>query len=729
MSFRRHLLKRMKGEKELPYIQLDYIESTGTQYIDTGYIPTINTDIKTRASVQYNSGSTPVALFGYLSGSDPYNRYAVQYHKDIIYCAKGKTEASNDTIDYTKMCDIETQGDKYIYNGIEMSVAPLDFSVHNKLSIVLFARRTTNVNRHSKSKIEFFKIYENGTLAMDLIPCIRKSDGVVCMYDNVSKSFFENEGTGSFVPGTLTNLPEGYAQVSYLESTGTQYIDTGVIYDTNNTYTISGKINYSRKTTFTGSGWNGGGCFGITQDGAISDGTNLTGVSGANKDITFTQTINSGSSSQTVTSYSVGGTEYSLQRAHSSLSTYAGNGGFGLFALYSTNTYIYFTSGKIYYYIIWDNGTIARYLVPCLDDENTPCMYDILNDKCYYNEGTGEFTYGKIIKRVGLPKYYQKLEYLESTGTQYIDIGLKVSNKTKVELVGKQYVAGSSLFGVNPLFVITSVQSTDKKQLCRFRYNNTSQDTDVNILELSKITFDKNKGYINDVLLATFAEATFSSAYNAILFGRRINSSGALEELTQQRIDYFKMWENDVLVRDMIPCLDENGRPCMYDMVNYKTYYNLGEEEFLYGIKEPTKNLIKETNLGFPSGGSTSISINSTYPYSYYMNDILLEKGKTYEVNVTYVRTPSATDDGTVRFRMLNEDGTFWGAPATGTYNDFFENVELIGKVGSSSISQWFSFKKAIIKPLKKCYMRPLVILGTKAKTPPCAYFVDIKEV
>lgn len=184
-----------------------------------------------------------------------------------------------------------------------------------------------------------------------------------------------------------------------------------------------------------------------------------------------------------------------------------------------------------------------------------------------------------------LPDGYILCEYLESTGTQYIDIGLKVSNKTKVELIGKQYTSRSSLFGVNPLFVITSSLSTaDKKQLCRFRYNNTTQDTNVNILELSKITFDKNKGYINDVLLATFTETTFSSTYNAILFGRRINSSGALEELAKQRIDYFKMWENDVLVRDMIPCLDENGVPCMYDTISKQTFYNQGTGEFKWSI-------------------------------------------------------------------------------------------------------------------------------------------------
>ena len=202
-NFRRRLMMSINKSK-LPsgYIELKYIESTGTQYIDTGYIPTINTDIKTRASSQYNAGLIPVALFGYLSGNNPYNRYAIQYHKNIIYCSKGNTEVSNGTIDYTKMCNIETQGNKYIYNGIEMSVEPLDFSVSNNLSIILFARKTTNVNRHSKSKIEFFKIYENGVLVQYLIPCL-DNNGTPCMYDTVSGKTFYNQGTGEFIAGPI----------------------------------------------------------------------------------------------------------------------------------------------------------------------------------------------------------------------------------------------------------------------------------------------------------------------------------------------------------------------------------------------------------------------------------------------------------------------------------------------------------------------------------------------
>jgi hypothetical protein len=37
------------------------------------------------------------------------------------------------------------------------------------------------------------------------------------------------------------------------------------------------------------------------------------------------------------------------------------------------------------------------------------------------------------------------------------------------------------------------------------------------------------------------------------------------------------------ITRDLIPCLDFNGRPCMFDKISRKTFYNQGTGEFLYG--------------------------------------------------------------------------------------------------------------------------------------------------
>lgn len=52
--------------------------------------------------------------------------------------------------------------------------------------------------------------------------------------------------------------------------------------------------------------------------------------------------------------------------------------------------------GRIYSCKIYDNGTLARDFIPVLDNYGVPCLYDKVEDKLYYNAGTGKFTYGFI---------------------------------------------------------------------------------------------------------------------------------------------------------------------------------------------------------------------------------------------------------------------------------------------------------------------------------------------
>ena len=46
---------------------------------------------------------------------------------------------------------------------------------------------------------------------------------------------------------------------------------------------------------------------------------------------------------------------------------------------------------------------------------------------------------------------------------------------------------------------------------------------------------------------------------------------------------YFKIYDNNELVRNFIPGLDPNGTPCLYDTVLKIPFYNSGTGEFLYG--------------------------------------------------------------------------------------------------------------------------------------------------
>ena len=92
---------------------------------------------------------------------------------------------------------------------------------------------------------------------------------------------------------------------------------------------------------------------------------------------------------------------------------------------------------KIYNFKTIDGGKPKNNFVPALDETGTPCMYDLVTYKTFYNSGTGEFEYDSPVEEDNepslLPNDYTKLDYLESTGVQYIDTGIKLTNKSKVK--------------------------------------------------------------------------------------------------------------------------------------------------------------------------------------------------------------------------------------------------------------------------------------------------------
>lgn len=53
-----------------------------------------------------------------------------------------------------------------------------------------------------------------------------------------------------------------------------------------------------------------------------------------------------------------------------------------------------FAIAKMGKFTIKNNGVTKVELIPMLDDNNRPCMYDNISNRYYYNEGTGEFLYG-----------------------------------------------------------------------------------------------------------------------------------------------------------------------------------------------------------------------------------------------------------------------------------------------------------------------------------------------
>ena len=79
----------------------------------------------------------------------------------------------------------------------------------------------------------------------------------------------------------------------------------------------------------------------------------------------------------------------------------------------------------------------------------------------------------------------------------------------------------------------------------------------------------------------TINNGDLSTVSNSIyLFGTHSPSGGA--QTSSERIYEFKLWDNDVLVRDMVPVLNGSSVPGMYDKITGTFYQNLGTGDFTY---------------------------------------------------------------------------------------------------------------------------------------------------
>ncbi len=172
--------------------------------------------------------------------------------------------------------------------------------------------------------------------------------------------------------------------------------------------------------------------------------------------------------------------------------------------------------------------------------------------------------------------YSKELEYLESSGTQYIDTGFVPNQNTRVKVIfsykSAGYIFASENAWKNASFDLHST-------LCA--YNNT--DYQFGALTTNAIysaDFNKNNFSLQNGTTKTFTAATFSSGLNLYLFGG--NRGGSLNEAMKGKIYSCKIYDNGAMVRDYIPVLNKNGVACLYDKVNKQFYYNAGTGTFSY---------------------------------------------------------------------------------------------------------------------------------------------------
>lgn len=186
--------------------ELSYLQSTGTQYIDTEYIPNGNTAIEMLASgISASSFALSSGGTWFVGGRQGYlnKAFGFYYNPSLqnLYYAFGNnmpsaTYSSSLIYGDNKKFYADKTG-LYVNDSKVVSAASTTFTSPSSLFLFGLNNNGTPAS-HTSYKIHYCKIYDNGKLVRDFIPVLDLNN-IPCMYDKVTNTIFENNGNGEFL--------------------------------------------------------------------------------------------------------------------------------------------------------------------------------------------------------------------------------------------------------------------------------------------------------------------------------------------------------------------------------------------------------------------------------------------------------------------------------------------------------------------------------------------------
>lgn len=186
------------------YKKLKYIQSSGTQYINTEFIPNGNTrvvcDFQMMAAFSASAGVFGARTSGTSQIYALFHIRANTFRTDY-YGYTPEFAVANDQARMT----VDKNKNVTVLDGVTTTSAAS--TVSTGYPLYLFAVNYTGELRYpATARIFSCQIYDNGTLVRDFVP-VKNSVGTVGLYDVVNSVFYANAGTGAFTAGPLATGP------------------------------------------------------------------------------------------------------------------------------------------------------------------------------------------------------------------------------------------------------------------------------------------------------------------------------------------------------------------------------------------------------------------------------------------------------------------------------------------------------------------------------------------
>ena len=619
---------------------LDYVQTDGSAYIDTGIIGKTGTKASIGMMWHNGGGTKDVCFLGARNGSNGrfllchaysgnWNLAYRSYYTSSAVVTNPKP--ADDTfysvqseIDATGVYKITVNGKSYTHNPNSSDTG----SWSSSFSMYLFALQgqtsgTASNKSPSGTRCYWTRIWQqdaNGVyqFVRDFVPC-KKGDRVG-LWDRVSGDIFY-PATGTLTAGSTVAIhAEPDKMLEYVESDGTQYIDTGVV----------GRDGTKAEMTLVYTSLTGGNVGHVMLGSSSGASTNMfympwcrtynsyyRAMTGYNARYQYIYWAEGYSAIYTDTKYTLSCEATANCHYNATLNgydnsyDYSANGpvdtGYPMYAFAANDSGVAakYASAKLYSLKIWQtdaNGDyqLVRDFIPCIKDGKAG-LFDKVSNMVYFSYGTKDFSAegARVLSARGAPDKF--LKYVASTGEQYIDTGVVGKDGTKAEIDFKFSELGSSSiillgaddsdpWGSNNKFYLLAYRSSSGNLTDGYgkRYNQTFVATTDRRQVISEAmvggTFKTTMNGSTVQHDYTTNPGPYNSGLSLYLFtNNRNGTAGTLA--AKARCYGLKIWQTDAngvyqTVRNYKPCL-KDGRAGLYDEVSDTVYFSLSKTDLV----------------------------------------------------------------------------------------------------------------------------------------------------
>ena len=194
------------------YQEVEYLQSSGTQYINTGLsIPYGNNTWGTQFEITFMMLSDVTHAVGgvvYSTTNIQLGFPAVLSNTALyVYGAQNVSGAPTPVVNTKYTVFLNNSSHQLIINNSVIGTYTTSSTVSSAADVYLFGAHNTHgsgsVSQRGSTRIYEYKrtINSTGVVEQHLIPCYRTSDNVAGMIDLVGGTFYTNAGTGTFAVG------------------------------------------------------------------------------------------------------------------------------------------------------------------------------------------------------------------------------------------------------------------------------------------------------------------------------------------------------------------------------------------------------------------------------------------------------------------------------------------------------------------------------------------------